>query len=123
MSTRVYLSTYPYPTTPEEETPVCRRIQLSHATVKELQSHLQWTFRMMSESSNAPFLRWCSVFASHREPHGVADTMIEALLCIMSNHRPSEDWCGVQDDKNTSTLFCRVIALLPAAWRRARPVA
>ena len=40
MSPRVYLSTYPYPATPEEETPVSMRIQLSHATVKALQSSL-----------------------------------------------------------------------------------
>jgi hypothetical protein len=45
MSTRVYLSKYPYPTTPEEDTPVCSRIQLSHATVKELQSRLQHVYR------------------------------------------------------------------------------
>jgi transposase len=41
----VYLSQYPYPTTPEEDTPVCIRIQLSHATVKELQSRLQHAYR------------------------------------------------------------------------------
>jgi hypothetical protein len=45
MSTRVYLSQYPYPTTPEEDTPVCMRIQLSHATVKDLQSRLQQAYR------------------------------------------------------------------------------
>ena len=45
MSTRVYLSKYSYPTTPEEDTPVCIRIQLSHATVKELQSRLQHAYR------------------------------------------------------------------------------
>src|SRR5712692_7486194 len=37
-----------------------------------------WALRMMSESSNAPFLRCFSAFASHRETNGVADTMIEA---------------------------------------------
>jgi hypothetical protein len=41
MSTRVYRSKYPYPTTPEEDTPVCIRIQRSHVTVKALQSRLQ----------------------------------------------------------------------------------
>ena len=45
MSTRVYLSKYPYPTTPEEDTPVCMRIQLSHATVKALQSRLQHAYQ------------------------------------------------------------------------------
>jgi hypothetical protein len=79
MSTRMYLSTYPSPITPEEETPVCMRIQRSHATVKDLQSRLQWIFRMLSESSHAPFLGWFSVCASHREPHGVANTMIESV--------------------------------------------
>ena len=37
-----------------------------------------WALRMMSESSNAPFLRCFSAFASHRETNGVADAMIEA---------------------------------------------
>jgi hypothetical protein len=82
MSTREYRSTYPYPTTSEEETAVCLRIQRSHATVIALQSRLQWTCRIMSESSNAPFLKWCSVCASHRELHGVADTMIETMCCM-----------------------------------------
>src|SRR5262244_4002879 len=45
MSTRVYLSKYPYPTIPEEDTPVCMRIQLSHATVKALQSRLQHAYQ------------------------------------------------------------------------------
>jgi len=45
MSTRVYLSQYPYPTTPEEDTPMCIRIQLSHATVKALQSRLQHAYQ------------------------------------------------------------------------------
>ena len=36
---------------------MCTRIQFSHATVKELQSRLQCTFRMMSESSNAPLFQ------------------------------------------------------------------
>jgi len=41
MSTRVYLSKHTYQTTHQEETPVCLRIQLSRATVKELPSRLQ----------------------------------------------------------------------------------
>jgi len=45
MSTRVYLSKYPYPTIPEEDTPVCIRIQLSHVTVKALQSRLQHAYQ------------------------------------------------------------------------------
>jgi transposase len=45
MSTRVYLSKYPYPTAPEEDTPVCIRIQLSHAPVKDLQGRLQYAYR------------------------------------------------------------------------------
>src|SRR5215813_6650330 len=45
MSTRVYLSKYPYPTTPEEDTPVCMRIQLSHATVQDLSLRLQHAYQ------------------------------------------------------------------------------
>src|SRR5215475_454878 len=45
MSTRVYLSKYPYQTTHEEGTPVCIRIQLSRATVKELPSRLQHAYQ------------------------------------------------------------------------------
>jgi len=41
MSTRVYLSKHTCQTTHEEDTPVCIRIQLSRATVKELHSRLQ----------------------------------------------------------------------------------
>ena len=39
-----------------------------------------WALRMMSESSNTPFLRCACAFASHREPHGVADAMIDAVV-------------------------------------------
>jgi transposase len=45
MSTRVYLSKHTCPTTPEEDTPVCIRIQLSRATVKALHSHLQHAYQ------------------------------------------------------------------------------
>src|SRR5262249_37016900 len=45
MSTRVYLSMHTCQTTHEEETPVCLRIQLSRATVKELQSRLQHAYQ------------------------------------------------------------------------------
>ena len=45
MSTRVYLSKHTYQTTHEEETPVCLRIQLSRATVKELHSRLQHAYQ------------------------------------------------------------------------------
>jgi transposase len=45
MSPRVYLSQYPYPTTQEEDTPVGIRIQLSHTTVKDLQSRLQQAYQ------------------------------------------------------------------------------
>src|SRR3989440_1702030 len=45
MSTRVYLSKHTCQTTPEEETPVCLRIQLSRATVKELHSRLQHAYQ------------------------------------------------------------------------------
>jgi len=41
MSTRVYLSKHTCQPTPEEDTPVCIRIQLSRATVKELHCRLQ----------------------------------------------------------------------------------
>ena len=45
MSTRVYLSKNPYQTTQEEDTPVCIRIQASHATVKALHTRLQDAYR------------------------------------------------------------------------------
>ena len=45
MSPRVYLFQYPYPTTQEENTPVGIRIQLTHATGKDLQSCLQQAYR------------------------------------------------------------------------------
>ena len=45
MSTRVYLSKHTYQTTPEEDTPVCLRIQLSRATVKDLHSRLQHAYQ------------------------------------------------------------------------------
>src|SRR5215468_12110742 len=45
MSTRVYLSKHTCQTTPEEETPVCLRIQLSRTTVKELHNHLQHAYQ------------------------------------------------------------------------------
>src|SRR5712692_2384249 len=45
MSTRVYLSKHTCQTTPEEDTPVCIRIQLSRATVKDLHSRLQHAYQ------------------------------------------------------------------------------
>ena len=45
MSTRVYLSKHTCQTTPEEETPVCLRIQRSRATVNELHNHLQHAYQ------------------------------------------------------------------------------
>jgi transposase len=45
MSTRVSLSENTCQTTPEETTPVCIRIQLSRATVKDLHSCLQHAYR------------------------------------------------------------------------------
>jgi transposase len=45
MSTRVYLSKHTCQTTYEEETPVCLRIQLSRATVKELHRRLQYAYQ------------------------------------------------------------------------------
>jgi transposase len=45
MSTWVYLSKNPCQTTPEENTPVCIRIQASHAPVKALQARLQDAYR------------------------------------------------------------------------------
>src|SRR5438132_3570976 len=45
MSTRVYLSTHTDQTTHEEDTPMCIRIQLSRATVKELHSRLQHAYQ------------------------------------------------------------------------------
>ena len=45
MSTRVYLSQHTYQTTQAEDTPVCLRIQLSRATVKDLYSRLQHAYQ------------------------------------------------------------------------------
>ena len=45
MSTRVYLSKHTCETTHKEEPPVCLRIQLSRATVKELHSRLQHAYQ------------------------------------------------------------------------------
>jgi transposase len=45
MSTRVYLSQHTYQTTQEEDTPVCIRIQLSRAPVKDLYSRLQHAYQ------------------------------------------------------------------------------
>ncbi len=45
MSTRVYLSKNTCQTTQEEDTPVCIRIQLSHATVKDLHNRLQHAYQ------------------------------------------------------------------------------
>ena len=45
MSTRVYLSKNPCQTTPQEDTPVSIRIQVSNATVKALQTRLQDAYR------------------------------------------------------------------------------
>jgi transposase len=45
MGTWVYLSKNPCQTTQEENTPVCIRIQASHATVKALQARLQDAYR------------------------------------------------------------------------------
>src|SRR5215468_10383838 len=45
MSTRVYFSKHTCQTTHEEETPVCLRIQLSRATVKELHRRLQHAYQ------------------------------------------------------------------------------
>src|SRR5436853_1833266 len=45
MSTRVYHSKHTCQTTHEEDTPVCIRIQLSRATVKDLHSRLQHAYQ------------------------------------------------------------------------------
>ena len=45
MSTRVYLSQYTCQITQEEDTPVCIRIQLSRATVKDLHRRLQHAYQ------------------------------------------------------------------------------
>src|SRR5215472_9438578 len=45
MSTQVYLSKNPCQTTYEEDAPVCLRIQLSRATVKDLHSRLQHAYQ------------------------------------------------------------------------------
>jgi transposase len=44
MSTRVYLSKHTDQTTPQEDTPVCIRLQRSRATVKDLHSRLQHAY-------------------------------------------------------------------------------
>jgi transposase len=45
MSPRVYLAQYTCQITPEEDTPVCIRIQLSRATVKDLSRRLQHAYQ------------------------------------------------------------------------------
>ena len=45
MSTRVYLSKNTGHITPSEDTPVCIRIQLSRATVKDLHRRLQHAYQ------------------------------------------------------------------------------
>jgi len=45
MSTRVYLSKNTCQITQSEDTPVCIRIQLSRATVKDLHSRLQHAYQ------------------------------------------------------------------------------
>jgi len=45
MSTRVYLSKNDCQRTPEKDTPVCIRIQLSRATIKDLHHRLQQAYR------------------------------------------------------------------------------
>src|ERR671931_2552008 len=45
MSTRVYLSKHACQITPSEDTPVCIRIQLSRATVKDLYHRLQHAYQ------------------------------------------------------------------------------
>jgi len=45
MRTRVYPSQHICQTTPLEDTPVCIRIQLSRATVKDLHNRLQHAYR------------------------------------------------------------------------------
>ncbi len=45
MSTRVYLSKHTCQTTPQEDTPVCIRIQLSRATVNDLHKRLQHAYQ------------------------------------------------------------------------------
>ena len=45
MSSRVYLSKRSYPTSPQEDTPVSIRIQLSRATVKDLHRRLQYAYQ------------------------------------------------------------------------------
>src|SRR3989442_10024037 len=45
MSTQVYLSQHTCQTTYEEDTPVCIRIQLSRATIKDLHSRLQHAYQ------------------------------------------------------------------------------
>jgi hypothetical protein len=70
MSTRVYLSKYICPTTHEEETPVCLRIQLSRATVKELHSRLQHAY----QRDNVRLVRRLTVLLDllvHRVPMAV----------------------------------------------------
>ena len=45
MSTRVYLSKHTCQITPQEDTPVCIRIQPSRTTAKALQSRLQLAYQ------------------------------------------------------------------------------
>src|SRR5262252_8403013 len=67
MSTRVYLSKYTCQTTHEEETPVCLRIQLSRATVKELHHRLQHAYQRDDVRSVRRITMWLDLLV-HQMP-------------------------------------------------------
>ena len=113
---------------------MCLRRQRSHVPVKGLQSPLQWTCHMLSETSHAPCLRWCSGVASYSTPQGVAHTMIEACTCLpcfdslkclspLSSvfSRPVRGSCSVVLSQSWLVLTASTPGTLHCACRRGVP--
>ena len=75
MSKRVYLSKNPCQTTQEEDTPVCIRIQASHATVKALQTRLQDAYRR----DDVRLVRRITCAARPAHPDGLRAGALRAL--------------------------------------------
>jgi transposase len=73
MSTRVYLSKNTCQTTHEEDTPVCLRIQLSRATVKDLHSRLQHAYWR----DDVRLVRRITVLIDLLVPHGPVTVLCE----------------------------------------------
>ena len=93
MSTRVYLSTHTCQTTHKEDTPVCIRIQLSRATVKELHRRLQHAYQRNDVRLVRRTTVWldllvttcpwrCSVHAGASAPP-VSTTGVRPFCCVV----------------------------------------